>query len=111
MMVVIAWAAFRLAETRSVVLFLDADGVWVHTRVLPWARGVVGIRYRDLDDPVMRQSLASWLLRSHTIVLRHCFSSRDAIELDNMRDVPAALERIFCAQRDVQGQGPATDWS
>lgn len=97
-----AWAAFRVAETRSVVLFLDEDGVWVHGGVLPWSRGVIGIRYRDLDDPVLMQNLASWLLRSHTIVLRHRFAGHAPIELDHMSDAPAALERIFCAQRDVE---------
>ena len=99
----VAWTAFRVAELKSVVLFLDIDGVWVHAGVLPWSRGVFGIRYRDLDDPVLMQNLASWLLRSHTIVLRHRFASQAPIALDHMSNAPAALERIFRAQRVAEG--------
>ena len=84
-------------------IFLDIDGVWVHAGVLPWSRGVFGIRYRDLDDPVLMQNLASWLFRSHTIVLRHRFASQAPIALDHMSNAPAALERIFRAQRVAEG--------
>ena len=54
-----------------------------------------------LDDPVMRQSFVNWLLRSHTIVLRSRFSSRDAIELDEQIDWEAE-QQIPYDIKDVQ---------
>ena len=77
-------AGYRLAWMRSVTIFCDVDGVWVHRGVLPWNRGAFGVKWRDLDEATFVPGFASWALRSHTVVLRHRFTRDAKIALDHV---------------------------
>lgn len=95
----LAFAAMRFLELRSVVLFHDDDGVWIQSGIFPWTRGIRGMRFRDLDDPVIVQSFASWLLRSHSIVLRHRFTRDAELVLPDMADAARAVSVLYEATR------------
>lgn len=76
-----AIALYRALLLRSVILFLDDEGVWVQRGLLPWDTGVHGVKWRDLDEAVFVPGFLDWLLRSHTIVLRHRFTKTAEIGL------------------------------
>jgi hypothetical protein len=50
----------------SVRLYTEADGVWVHSGILPWAKGMYGVKWRDFEDTSYFQGLVSWVRRSVT---------------------------------------------
>jgi uncharacterized membrane protein len=75
---------YRVLLIRSVQLYYDDTGVWLYSGVLPWQRGVRGLKWRDLDEAFYVQSFRSWLLRSWKIRVGHRFTEASAIVLSNM---------------------------
>lgn len=75
---------YRMLLIRSVQLYYDDAGVWLYSGVLPWARGVRGVKWRDIDEAVYVQSLRSWLLRAWTIRVNHRFTKAGTIVLSDM---------------------------
>jgi hypothetical protein len=75
---------YRVLLIRSVQLYYDDTGVWLYSGVLPWQRGVRGIKWRDLDEASYVQSFGSWLLRSWKIRVAHRFTDGSDIVLSQM---------------------------
>jgi hypothetical protein len=75
---------YRVLLIRSVQLYYDDVGVWLYSGVLPWQRGIRGIKWRDLDQAFYRQSFRSWLLRSWSIHVTHRFTPASEIALAHM---------------------------
>lgn len=75
---------YRVLLIRSVQLYYDDVGVWLYSGVLPWARGVRGVKWRDMDDATYTPSFLSWLLRSWTIRVGHRFTKDAEIVLSSM---------------------------
>ena len=73
--------AFKVMSLRSVLLFTDAHGVWVFRGILPWSKGVSGVKWRDLEDAAYFPNFMSWLLRSYTIRVGHRFTKTSEIVL------------------------------
>ncbi|GGX74549.1 hypothetical protein GJV26_14545 [Massilia dura] len=75
---------YRMLLIRSVQLYYDDVGVWLYSGILPWSRGVRGVKWRDMDEAVYVQSLRSWLSRSWTIRVGHRFTKANTIVLSDM---------------------------
>ncbi|MBB3222167.1 hypothetical protein [Pseudoduganella umbonata] len=75
---------YRVLLIRSVQLYYDDTGVWLYSGVLPWQRGVRGIKWRDLDGASYVQSFRSWLLRSWKVRVSHRFTDANDIVLSDM---------------------------
>ena len=41
---------YRILLVRSVHLYADSKGVWLYRGILPWNRGAVGVKWRDMED-------------------------------------------------------------
>ncbi|WP_375769393.1 hypothetical protein NR798_00505 [Archangium gephyra] len=85
---------YAILLLRSYSLYCDGDGVWVQSGVLPWKKGVYGVKWCDLDAAVYHQGFSSWLLRSYTIQLRHRFTKSAEILLTHMSCGDKAVARI-----------------
>jgi hypothetical protein len=59
--------AYRIAELRAFHLYWTDAGVWAYTGILPWSRGVRGVKWRDIDDATYTRGMLSWMLRSYSI--------------------------------------------
>jgi hypothetical protein len=59
---------YRVLMLRSVQLYYDDVGVWLYSGILPWSKGVRGVKWRDMDEAVYIQSFGSWLLRGREAV-------------------------------------------
>lgn len=70
---VLRWA-YNMAELRSMKLYADADGVWYYRGLMPWNRGVRGMRWRDLDIAGYQPGLISWLTSSYGVTFAHRFN-------------------------------------
>ena len=88
--VVIIWAvaivliAFRWFSIRSVRLYYDDIGVWLYSGLLPWRRGVVGVKWRDMDEATFQNSFLSWAAGSYTVIVRHRFTKDSEIVVTQM---------------------------
>jgi hypothetical protein len=75
---------YRLLHLRSVQLYYDDVGVWVYSGILPWKKGVVGVKWRDMDEASFGSGFWSWATRSYTIRIRHRFTKDSEIVLTNI---------------------------
>src|SRR5689334_17466879 len=44
--------AYQVLYLRSMILFTNDDGVWLFRGVLPWNKGIIGVKWRDIEDAV-----------------------------------------------------------
>jgi len=86
--------AYRWLLIRSFLLYYDDIGVWLYSGVLPWKRGVAGVKWRDLDEAVFTNSFASWLTQSYTVVIRHRFTKENEILVTQMANGKRAVMTI-----------------
>ncbi|MES2258739.1 MAG: hypothetical protein V4724_09475 [Pseudomonadota bacterium] len=85
---------YRVLVIRSVQLYYDDVGVWLYSGILPWTKGVQGVKWRDMDEATFVQSFWSWLFRSYSIRIGHRFTKSSEILLTRMargKDAVAAL--------------------
>jgi hypothetical protein len=85
---------YRFLVLRSLVLYYDDVGVWVYSGVLPWKKGLAGVKWRDMDEASFEQGFWSWISRSYTIRIGHRFTKASEIRLTNIaggKDAVGAL--------------------
>lgn len=86
--------AYRFLEVRSVQLYYDDVGVWVVSGVLPWAKGVAGVKWRDMDDATYVNGFVSWATRSYTVRIGHRFTKESEIVLHHIAHGRKAVETV-----------------
>ncbi|MES2317911.1 MAG: hypothetical protein V4631_10495 [Pseudomonadota bacterium] len=85
---------YRFLQLRSVQLYYDDIGVWVFSGVLPWKKGVAGVKWRDMDEATFEQGFWSWISGSYTIRIGHRFTKASEIRLTSIargKDAVATL--------------------
>jgi hypothetical protein len=75
---------YQFLLVRSVQLYIDDLGVWVHSGVLPWKKGVGGVKWRDMDEATFINGFTSWATRSYTVRIGHRFTKDSEIVLTNI---------------------------
>ena len=93
-LVIIVGMIYTIALERSYVLFMDDHGVWLRRGILPWSRGVTGVKWRDLDSATYFTGFVSWLTNSYTVRLEHRFTKANEILISNMAAGNKAVEEI-----------------
>lgn len=99
--------ALQVMSVRSVRLLVDNDGVWVHSGIFPWSRGVNGVKWRDLQTATFNNTFFSWALGAYTIRIGHRYTKDSAITLKHVRhgDKAAALINILHIDQISQNMG------
>ena len=85
---------YRIALLRSVQLYVDDAGVWVHSGVLPWKKGVTGVKWRDIDEATYAQGFWSWITRSYMVRIGHRFTKSNEIVLSHIGGGKQAVATI-----------------
>jgi hypothetical protein len=86
--------AYRFMTIRSVQLYYDDVGVWVVSGVLPWKRGVFGVKWRDMDEASYVNGFISWATRSYTVRIGHRFTRDSEIVLHHIAHGRRAVEAV-----------------
>lgn len=86
--------AYRCIYNRSVLLYMDDAGVWVRRGVMPWNRGIHGVKWRDIESVVYRQGFVNWASRSFPVTVVERFTQRGEIHLDHVRHGDQAVTRM-----------------
>ena len=76
--------AYEFLLVRSVQLYMDDLGVWVYSGVLPWKKGITGVKWRDMDEATFINGFRSWATRSYTVRIGHRFTQDSEIVLANI---------------------------
>ena len=92
--------AYRILLVRSVHLYADSKGVWLYRGILPWNRGVVGVKWRDMEDAAFTSGFSSWLFNSYTVRVGNRFSQQSEILVHNIADGREAVNRL----NEMQGR-------
>lgn len=92
-----AFAIYNFFHIHSQKLYCDEVGVWLQIGVLPWSKGIIGVKWRDIDEATFKQNLFSWLFHSHTIRIGHRFTRASEIYLPSMSKGKQTV--IFINQR------------
>ncbi|MBL8484688.1 MAG: hypothetical protein JNJ60_21015 [Rhodocyclaceae bacterium] len=79
-------ALYRILLLKSYALYYDDVGVWLYSGILPWKKGVAGVKWRDLDEAVFEPSFWSWLFRSYNLRIGHRYTKSSEIFLTQMAD-------------------------
>ncbi len=76
--------AYKVLTLRAVHLYSNDMGVWLYSGILPWRKGVRGVKWRDLDDATYSQSMWSWLSKSYSVRIGHRFTRSSEILLTHI---------------------------
>lgn len=75
---------YNIVWTRSIKLYHDKNGVWFYGGILPWAKGVNGARWNDIDSASYKTGFVSWLFKSYKIHINHKYTKENEISFPDM---------------------------
>lgn len=107
LLLALLFVGYQFALLRSYQLYYDDIGVWIYSGVLPWKRGITGVKWRDLDEAVFYNSFWSWISRSYTIQLKHRFTKASEIIETNMANGKQVAVNINQQHQERIRQGGA----
>lgn len=85
---------YQVLYLRSTILFTDNNGVWVFRGVLPWNKGVTGVKWRDVEDAVFYTGFVSWAFNSYRVRIGNRFTKASELLIFNVKDGKAAVSHI-----------------
>jgi hypothetical protein len=97
--------AYRFLLVRSVQLYYDEVGIWVYSGVLPWKKGVAGVKWRDMDEATYVNGFVSWVTRSYTVRIGHRFTKESEIVLHHIARGRKAVETINAIHQQMIRSG------
>lgn len=97
--------AYQFLQIRSVQLYYDDLGVWVVSGILPWKRGVAGVKWRDMIDATYVNGFVSWVTRSYTVRIGHRFTRESEIVLHHIAGGRRAVETLNAIHQQMLRSG------
>jgi hypothetical protein len=92
---------YRFLLLRSVQLYYDDVGVWVYSGILPWKKGVTGVKWRDMEDATFVNGFWSWITRSYTVRIGHRFTKSSEIVLTNIAGGTSAVTTLNARHKEM----------
>ena len=91
---------YTLCWLRTVRLVATPSGVWLYRGILPWNRGAVGVKWRDMEDAAFTSGFSSWLFNSYTVRVGNRFSQQSEILVHNIANGREAVNQL----NELQGR-------
>jgi hypothetical protein len=85
---------YNILILKSIRLYTDDIGVWLYRGILPWSRGVRGVKWRDIEDAMYYTGFSSWMFSSYTVRIGHRFTKTSEIFVYNLASGHKAVEHI-----------------
>jgi hypothetical protein len=92
---------YRLLLLRSVQLYYDDVGVWTYSGILPWKKGISGVKWRDMDEATFEPGFWSWVTGSYTVRIGHRFTKANEIVLTSIGRGKAAVAALNAYQQEL----------
>jgi hypothetical protein len=99
----IVFIAYRIAMLRSFRLYSDEHGVWIYRGILPWNKGVSGVKWRDLEDAAYTTSFFSWVFKAYTVRIGHRFTKTSEVVVPYLHKGHEAVIHINDQHRLIMG--------
>ena len=99
---------YEVLVLRSVVLFHDEQGVWLSSGVLPWSRGVLGVKWRDMEQAAYITGFLPYVLGSHTIRIGHRFTRTSEIVVHDMTRAGFVVDAVNGILAELARRGQLT---
>jgi len=96
---------YRFLSIRSVQLYYDDVGVWMYSGILPWKKGIAGVKWRDMDEATFEQGFWSWISGSYTIRIGHRFTKESEIRLTDIAAGKDAVAKLNAYQQNLIREG------
>ena len=96
---------YRWLVVRSVMLYYDDVGVWVVSGVLPWNKGVHGVKWRDMDNAAYAGGFLAWMTRSYTVHIGHRFTRGSSIVLHQIARGRDAVDTLTAIHQQMIRSG------
>lgn len=90
----LAWFVYWVMDARALRIYANENGVWVQSGILPWTRGVSGVKWRDVADASYYPNFISWAAKSYRVRIGHRFTKSSEIFIAHVRDGNRAVEMI-----------------
>ncbi len=97
----LVFIVLRFLSIKSHHLYMDDIGVWKSSGILPWTKGVSGVKWRDLDEAVFFQSMFSWMFKSYSIRIGHRFTKDSEIFLSHWNNGHNAVTAINARHKEL----------
>lgn len=97
----ITFLVYQFLLLKSFHLYFDEVGVWVYSGILPWNKGVSGVKWRDLDEAIFFRSMGSWLFKSYSIRIGHRFTKSSEILLTHWAQGHEAVMAINSKHQEL----------
>lgn len=91
---------YQTLYLRSTVVFTNDSGVWLFRGVFPWEKGVVGVRWRDMDEAIVMTGFFSWVFNAYTIRVNHRFTGNSELTLKNLNNGRKAVAHMNKMHRE-----------
>jgi hypothetical protein len=85
---------YKILILSSVQVYKDDVGVWLYRGILPWSKGVRGVKWRDIEDAMYYTGFSSWMFRSYTVRIGHRFTKTSEIYVHHLAQGQNAVENI-----------------
>lgn len=96
---------YRFLVIRSVQLYHDDVGVWMYSGILPWKKGIAGVKWRDMDEATFEQGFWSWISGSYTIRIGHRFTKESEIRLTDIAGGKDAVAKLNAYHQNLIREG------
>ncbi|PWF41214.1 hypothetical protein [Massilia glaciei] len=96
---------YRILSLRSVQLYYDDIGVWVYSGILPWKKGLDGVKWRDMDEAVFEPGFWGWVSGSYSVRIGHRFTKNSEIYLTHIGGGRDAVVRLNKKQQELMRAG------
>ncbi|HEU4815895.1 hypothetical protein [Janthinobacterium sp.] len=96
---------YRFLLIRSVQLYHDDVGVWMYSGILPWKKGIAGVKWRDMDEATFEQGFWSWISGSYTIRIGHRFTKESEIRLTDIAGGKDAVAKLNAYHQSLIREG------
>lgn len=79
---------------KTLKLFLNQDGVFLHRGIFPWTKGVVGTIWRDISDANYYTGFVCWATNSYRVRVGHRFTKTSEIVIPHVKRGNQAVMEI-----------------
>lgn len=103
---------YHICLLRTVRLYADTTGVWLYRGLLPWRRGAMVVKWRDMEDAAFVAGFAGWLFNATTLRIGNRFDHRHDLVMPlahNGREMATQLNALhsrFCPAGNSADDAP-----
>ncbi|MCE7525747.1 hypothetical protein [Alloalcanivorax xenomutans] len=100
---VTGWLIYSVLSLKSIVLFMDEEGVWIHSGILPWNRGFRSVRWRDLDVAEFFPNFVSWACNAYLVRVGHRFTKASELLVHHVHNGRELVHQINAVHSEWVG--------